>query len=61
MITQRSPLQDFQTLYIGGVELAVVRRAIRGQIWNLRDCEGSFTAVMVHIIQRSESGEQARG
>jgi hypothetical protein len=28
---QRTPLQDFETLYIGGAEPAVVRRARLGQ------------------------------
>jgi hypothetical protein len=27
---QRTPLQDFETLYIGGAALAVVRRALVG-------------------------------
>jgi len=38
-------LQDFETLYIGGAELAVVRRArvgYGGQIKTMRDCEGKF-------------------
>jgi hypothetical protein len=26
---QRTPLQDFETLYIGGAELAVIRRTSR--------------------------------
>jgi len=41
----RTPLQDFETLYIGGAELAVVRRACvgytTGPIQFMRDCEGS--------------------
>ena len=43
---QRTPLQEFETLYIGGAELTVVRRAPRrlrrGQIKTMRDCEGKF-------------------
>ena len=41
----RTPLQDFETLYIAGAELAVVRRACvgyaTGPIQFMRDCEGS--------------------
>ena len=51
---RRRPLQDFETLYIGGAEPAVVRRAFvgyqnqdlavsrLGQIKTMRDCEGKF-------------------
>jgi len=40
---QRTPLQDFETLYIGGAEPAVVRRGLQSydgaQIKIMRDCE----------------------
>jgi hypothetical protein len=55
---QRTPLQDFETLYIGG-EPVVVRRAFighvlagsrLGQIKTMRDCEGSLTTTMARIV-----------
>jgi len=38
----KNALQEYQTLYIGGAEPAAVRRALRGQIKTVRDCEGKF-------------------
>jgi hypothetical protein len=52
----KNALQEFETLYIGGAEPAVVRRALSamsrqnqdlaksrlGQIKTMRDCEGKF-------------------
>jgi hypothetical protein len=55
---QRTPLQDFETLYIGGAEPAVVRRGLRrydgAQIKTMRDCEENDDA-MVRIVPISES------
>jgi hypothetical protein len=40
---QRTPLQDFETLYIGRAEPAAVRRASDGANQDYaRDCEGMF-------------------
>jgi hypothetical protein len=56
---QRTPLQDFETLYIGGAEPVAVRRAFvgyelaesrLGQIKTMRDCEGSLTTRMARIV-----------
>ena len=67
---QRTPLQDFETLYIGGAEPAVVRRAPvgyelavsrLGQIKTMRDCEESLTTTMARIVLGSGPMEQARG
>jgi hypothetical protein len=59
---QRSPLQDLETLYIGGAELAVVRRACVGYATGpnqfMRDCEGKLTTTMTRIILGSGQGNK---
>jgi hypothetical protein len=61
---RRRPLQEFETLYIGGAEPAVVRRALLGatepnQVE--RDCEENLTITMARIVSGSGPMEQARG
>jgi hypothetical protein len=34
---QRTPLQDFETLYIGGAEPVAVRRALSAMSWQNQD------------------------
>jgi len=63
-------LQDFETLYIGGAEPAVARRALgddggtkcatanRDKMCN---CEQSFEITMARIVLGTGSIEQARG
>jgi hypothetical protein len=39
---KRTPLQDVETLYIGGAEPVIVRRvraAVTGLVMTMRDCE----------------------
>jgi hypothetical protein len=58
-------LQEIETLYIGGAEPAVVRRARLGyggaKSRLKRDCEGSLTTTMARIVLGSGLMEQARG
>jgi hypothetical protein len=60
---RRRPLQDFETLYIGGAEPAVVRRSFwprRSQIKSMRD-EENLTITMARIVSGTGPMEQARG
>jgi hypothetical protein len=49
---QRTPLQEFETLYIGGAEPAVVRRAFVAydEAKSMRDCEESLTTRTARIV-----------
>jgi hypothetical protein len=61
---RRRPLQDFETLYIGGAEPAVVRWSFwprRSQIKSMRDCEENLTITMARIVSGTGPMEQARG
>ena len=66
----KNALQEFETLYIGGAEPAVVRRGLVGfelaksrfgQIKTMRDCEGKFNDHDGSDRLGSGLTEQARG
>jgi hypothetical protein len=48
---QRTPLQDLETLYIGGMELAVMRRARVGQRRRLKFLRPG--AALIHELRRT--------
>jgi len=55
-------LQDFETLYIGGAEPAVARRALGDDGGHkMCNCEQSFEITMARIVLGTGSIEQARG
>jgi hypothetical protein len=65
----KNALQEFETLYIGGAEPAVVRRGLVGyelaksrfgQIKTMRDCEGKLTTTMARIVWGRVYGTSTR-
>jgi hypothetical protein len=66
---RRRPLQDFETLYIGGAEPAVVHRPFGHdgakikpiRVTSTRDCEENLTITMARIVSGTGPMEQARG
>jgi hypothetical protein len=61
---QRTPLQDFETLYIGGAELASFAgplSAMTGQIQDYARLRRKLTTTMARIVLGSGPMEQARG
>jgi hypothetical protein len=60
---KRTPLQDFETLYIGGAEPAVSRRVLGGDDGRHKmcKCEQNFEITMARIVLGTGSLEQARG